>query len=61
MNVHWRKWNNEREGKPDQKCYVAFGTIFTLFGTMFRISKCFKEASRNFIFSFLFNKGRLKI
>ncbi len=31
MNVHWRKSNKEREGKPDQKFDVAFGTIFELF------------------------------
>jgi hypothetical protein len=47
MNVHWRKLTNEREGKSEQKFYAAFGTIFRLV----RISK---EASRNFKFIFLF-------
>jgi hypothetical protein len=41
MNVHWRKSNNEREGKPELKFDVAFGTVFELFRTMFRISKSF--------------------
>jgi hypothetical protein len=26
MNVHWEKSTNEREGKPEQKTDVAFGT-----------------------------------
>jgi hypothetical protein len=44
-DVHWRKLrklSNERQG-TEQKLYAAFGTIF-------RISKSFKEASRNFSF-----------
>ncbi len=51
MKERWRKSPNEKEGKPQQKFDVTFGTIF-------RISKrVFKEASRKFIFILLFNKA----
>jgi hypothetical protein len=35
--------HNERQGEPEQKFYAAFGKIF-------RITKSFKQASRNFLF-----------
>ncbi len=41
---------NERKGKPEQKFDAAFGTIF-------RISKTFKEVSKNFILIFLLNEA----
>ncbi len=47
MNVHWRKSTNERQGKPKQKFVAAFETILEIV----------KEASKNFIFSFLFLQG----
>jgi hypothetical protein len=44
MNVHWRKSTNERQGKPKQKFVATFETIL----------KIVKEASKNFIFIFIF-------
>jgi hypothetical protein len=43
----YRKSINESKGKPEHKFDVASGTVFTVF----RISKCFKEASRYINFS----------
>jgi hypothetical protein len=36
--VHWIKSTNEKEGKPEQKSEVAFGTIFGV-GQCFQRSK----------------------
>jgi hypothetical protein len=41
-----KKTTIEIKGKPEQKFDAAYGTIF-------RISKCFQEAGKNFILIFL--------
>jgi len=48
MNVRWRESTNESEGKLALIFDVAFGTFFGII--------IFKEASRNCIITFLFNK-----
>jgi hypothetical protein len=30
MNVYWRKWTNESQGKPEQKFDAAYGTFLEL-------------------------------
>jgi hypothetical protein len=45
-----KKSTNERKGKPKQKFDAAFWKIL-------RLVIVLKEASRNFIFIFLFNKA----
>jgi hypothetical protein len=50
VNGHWRKSTNEKEGKSEQEFDAAFGNIF------FELGSVFKEASRSFIFIFIFKR-----
>jgi hypothetical protein len=54
MNVRWKKLTNESKGKPGQKFYAAFGTIF-------RINKCFQRSKQKLHINFSLELGRLKI
>jgi hypothetical protein len=49
--ANWRKSTNEREGEPKKKFDPAFGQSIEL-------RSVFKEASRNLIIIFLYNKGK---
>ncbi len=51
--MYRRKSTSDSAGKPKQKLDAASGTIF-------RISKSFQKASRNFTFVFLFNRLKIK-
>ncbi len=50
IDVLWRKWTNESEGKPERNSDAAFGTTLQLV-------RIFKVASSTFIFILFLNKA----
>jgi hypothetical protein len=54
INVHWRKWTNESEGKPEQK-FVGVLEQFL------EVVSVFQRSKQNFIFYLSLEQGRKKI